>query len=277
MSTSFTTSTTSSNSSTSTAPVNATPTKSDLIFATHEDRLIHFPQLQEVVYLDHAGATVPSKAQIDALSHSLLTQTFGNPHSVGPAASLSKKTIDSTKIQVLQTLFNTTSDDYTLIFTSGATAGLKLVGECFPWQSSSKFAYMRQSHNSVVGMREYAKQKNATMCAYTNECTVVNELIDRGWVNNSTMATTQQRSKSLLAIPGECNFSGKRFDLTETLNHDMFTAEGRHWYTLLDASKLVATSPVDLQRYKPDFVVASFYKIVGYPTGEVAFVVAETT
>jgi hypothetical protein len=43
-------------------------------------------------------------------------------------------------------------------------------------------------------------------------------------------------------------------------------------YTLLDASKLVATSPMDLRNThhhpSPDFVAMSFYKVFGFPTGE---------
>ncbi len=36
---------------------------------------------------------------------------------------------------------------------------------------------------------------------------------------------------------------------------------------LLDAAAFAPTSPLDLSKYKPDFVSLSFYKIFGYPTG----------
>ena len=39
------------------------------------------------------------------------------------------------------------------------------------------------------------------------------------------------------------------------------------WFVLLDAAGLVATCPLDLSTWKPDFVNLSFYKIMGYPTG----------
>jgi molybdenum cofactor sulfurtransferase len=49
--------------------------------------------------------------------------------------------------------------------------------------------------------------------------------------------------------------------------------QGRHllspgrWFTLVDASKAFATSPPNLSSWKPDFVVLSYYKLFGYPTG----------
>ncbi|KAL0398999.1 UNVERIFIED_CONTAM: Molybdenum cofactor sulfurase [Sesamum radiatum] len=39
------------------------------------------------------------------------------------------------------------------------------------------------------------------------------------------------------------------------------------WMVLIDAAKGSATSPPDLSKYKADFVVVSFYKLFGYPTG----------
>ena len=33
-----------------------------------------------------------------------------------------------------------------------AAGAMKLVADCFPWGPESCFAYMRDNHNSVVGM-----------------------------------------------------------------------------------------------------------------------------
>jgi hypothetical protein len=42
-----------------------------------------------------------------------------------------------------------------VIFTSGSTAALKLVGESYPFHTpSSRFLYAADNHNSVVGIRE---------------------------------------------------------------------------------------------------------------------------
>lgn len=45
-----------------------------------------------------------------------------------------------------------------MVFTKSATDGLKLVGETFPWSQGSMFRYLRENHNSVLGVREYALQ-----------------------------------------------------------------------------------------------------------------------
>jgi molybdenum cofactor sulfurtransferase len=52
--------------------------------------------------------------------------------------------------------FNADPAEYQVVFTRSATGALKLVGETFPWSRASTFAYLRENHNSVLGMREYA-------------------------------------------------------------------------------------------------------------------------
>lgn len=57
-------------------------------------------------------------------------------------------------VQILS-FFNASPGEYKCIFTSGATAALKLVGETFPWSGGSTYAYTMENHNSVLGIREY--------------------------------------------------------------------------------------------------------------------------
>ncbi|TYK08627.1 reverse transcriptase [Cucumis melo var. makuwa] len=45
------------------------------------------------------------------------------------------------------------------------------------------------------------------------------------------------------------------------------------WKVLIDAAKGCATDPPDLSKYNADFVVISFYKLFGYPTGLGALIV----
>lgn len=62
--------------------------------------------------------------------------------------------------------------EWSVVFTSGATAALKLVGEQFPWTSRSSsafggggslFVHARASHNSVLGVRAYAQAGGASV------------------------------------------------------------------------------------------------------------------
>ena len=47
----------------------------------------------------------------------------------------------------------------------------------------------------------------------------------------------------------------------------MDAARARGWHVLLDAAAFVPTNRLDLRALAPDFVVMSFYKMFGYPTG----------
>ena len=66
----------------------------------------------------------------------------------------------------------------------------------------------------------------------------------------------------LFAYPAQSNFSGVQHDLAWIAK-----AQARGWDVLLDAAAFVPTNRLDLSRWHPDFVVLSFYKMFGYPTG----------
>jgi molybdenum cofactor sulfurtransferase len=48
------------------------------------------------------------------------------------------------------------------------------------------------------------------------------------------------------------------------------------WFICLDVASLISTSNFDLNIYKPDFLVVSFYKIFGFPTGIGALIVKKS-
>jgi molybdenum cofactor sulfurtransferase len=70
------------------------------------------------------------------------------------------------------------------------------------------------------------------------------------------------RGARLFAYPAQSNFSGVQHDLAW-----IETAQSLGWDVLLDAAAFVPTNRLDLGRWRPDFVVMSFYKMFGYPTG----------
>ena len=79
-----------------------------------------FPQLQDKIYLDHAGATLYSGTQIDQVRQELMGQLMGNPHS----SADNHEMVEEARSLVLQH-FNTDNRQYDVIFTSGATASIK--------------------------------------------------------------------------------------------------------------------------------------------------------
>lgn len=145
--------------------------------------------------------------------------------------------------------FQVNRQEYQIVFTHGATHSLKMIGEYFPWSEHSLFGYLHENHNSVIGIREYAIQHKASFKSYALE--------DMDIVFNDT--TT---SPKLFAFPAQCNFSGIKPDLNMIKK-----MQDSGWQVLLDAASFLSTSRLDLSTYKPNFVVLSFYKIFGFPTG----------
>ena len=144
------------------------------------------------VYLDYAGAALPSRSLLTAIHEESLSGSsiLGNPHSSGPAASRTSRLIEQAKKEVLDhfnghpgRLAAVTSDKpasaynnhgkasneskdlfypgYDIVFTSGTTEALRIVAERFPWSngnnskgsSPSLLVYPHNAHTSIVGMR----------------------------------------------------------------------------------------------------------------------------
>ncbi|RHY67847.1 hypothetical protein DYB38_004306 [Aphanomyces astaci] len=128
-------------------------------------RAQRFHHLEGQVYLDHAGATIYGSHQVEEHAKLLMQNVFGNPHSSSsPSSQRTTDSIDSVR-RDLAAFFNTTLEEYDVVFTSGTTAGLKLIGESFPFSRQSSFAYSMDSHNSVLGIRSYAAAHDARIFA----------------------------------------------------------------------------------------------------------------
>lgn len=86
------------------------------------------PSKQNKVYLDHAGAPLPSKELLQAVFDELQQESFGNPHS---GSTFSRKTAEMIyeARQMVLAQFNL-GEEYEVIFTSGSTASLKVVVTC---------------------------------------------------------------------------------------------------------------------------------------------------
>lgn len=113
-------------------------------------------------------------------------------------------------------------------------AALKLVGESFPWRPASTFLYLRDNHNSVLGIRQLAAQHGAACSAAvelqsagggcgggTEGCewqlTPCSEAAAAGLEAAAAASTADGFSAAslaehLFAFPMESNFSGARYD-----------------------------------------------------------------
>ena len=87
---------------------------------------------------------------MDLVAKVLKSATFGNPHTVGPSSQKTKQAVDQARREVLS-FFGVSSETHIVVFTSGATGGIKLVGESFPWTERSMYYYQQCAHTSILG------------------------------------------------------------------------------------------------------------------------------
>ncbi|GAX85250.1 hypothetical protein CEUSTIGMA_g12670.t1 [Chlamydomonas eustigma] len=362
-------------------------------------------RLHGQAYLDYGGAGFYSERQLDEAMADLRTQLLMNPHSSSSEVTHGGGALDNDVNELRHLtleMLNAPAGEYAVVLTGGATAALKMVGECFPWSTRSTFTYTLHNHNSVLGIREYAlaaesqvyvidleQQQQQTEHNPTQQKSVsqqlgpyrINHIQTLRAPGSCCQTSTKKCGNSgtrpfsgshtfmppgrggddkqacrsndaaaplhLFAMPSECNFSGVKYDLSvadaarknglEGLHMALHAApsagcrtcssissssicvcvptapdpasdvvssssaevtspsgeaasegsaaaaaaassdrsnraEGR-CLVLLDASKGCATSPPDLSAHPVDFLVLSYYKIFGYPTGLGALVV----
>uniref|UniRef100_A0A0E0LEI6 Molybdenum cofactor sulfurase n=1 Tax=Oryza punctata TaxID=4537 RepID=A0A0E0LEI6_ORYPU len=245
-----------------------------------EMRATEFKRLEGMAYLDHAGATLYSEVQMADVLNDLTSNVYGNPHSQSDSSMATSDLVTAARHQVLK-YFNASPREYKCIFTSGATAALKLVGECFPWSRESCYMYTMENHNSVLGIREYALSKGATVLAVD-----VEEVADLAKNHGSdslykiSRRSNQRRGKDVLSHNCQngslSDILGQKFSLSlvKLIKEGKIPLQQQgKWMVLIDAAKGCATEPPNLTVYPADFVVCSFYKIFGYPTGLGALIV----
>jgi molybdenum cofactor sulfurtransferase len=209
------------------------------------------------IYLDYTGGGLHASCQVKDHARMLSEQVLGNPHSVNPSSMEMTGKVEQARAAVLE-YFNGTGE-YTAIFTLNASGALKLVGESYPFMPGGRLLLTADNHNSVNGIREFAHAKGA-LVDYA-PLTRPDLRIDMPTLQAS-LAQADAARTNLLAFPAQSNFSGVKHSLKL-----IETAHAKGWHVLLDAAAFVPTNRLDLRTVTPDFVVMSFYKMFGYPTG----------
>jgi selenocysteine lyase/cysteine desulfurase len=205
------------------------------------------------VYLDYTGSALYSESHLRDHEAFLEENVLGNPHSENPASAAATRIVEDTRRDVLD-FFGADPETYTVIFTSNASAAVKLLGESYPFRSGSRFTLLEDGHNSVNGIRIYAEQKGAE--------TTYLPLDEDLRMDRSVEIPPAGEGPSLFSFPAQSNFSGVRHPLTL-----VDEAHALGYDVLLDAAAYAPTSPLDLGTVQADFVCISFYKMFGFPTG----------
>lgn len=240
-----------------------------------------FTRTKGITYLDHAATTLYPESLVRDYCLDISRNVYGNPHSHNPSSRLTHDTVERVRYRVLQH-FNATPEEYSVIFTSGCTAALKLVAESFPWmpksdsEAGSHFCYLTDSHTSVVGIRALTTGLGVAALPVSPQ-EVENRAKDEDQGEDVICQTPH-----LFCFPAQSNFSGRKYPLSYVKGiqaRRLYPAcdhQGR-WFVLLDAASHVSCAPLNLQDCPADFIPISFYKMFGFPTGLGALLVHNNT
>jgi selenocysteine lyase/cysteine desulfurase len=203
-----------------------------------------------MVYLDYTGSALYPESLVTEHAALLRCRTYGNPHSLNPASIASTRDINAAKQQILR-FFDADASEYDVAFTCNASAAIRLVGESFPFHATSTLLLTTDNHNSVNGVREFARRASASV-SYIG--------LDSSMRLHAPAFPRVMRG--LFAFPAQSNFSGVRHSLSLVRE-----AQAAGYHVVLDAASYAPTSSLSLRDVPADFVTISFYKMFGYPSG----------
>ncbi len=239
----------------------ATPDDLDDVF--FEDlRAREFARLDRagIAYLDFAASGLHAASQAGAYASLLADGLFGNPHSEHQPSLDSMAAIEAARAALLEAA-GFDADEHAICFTANTSAAIKLVAEAFPFGARRGLVLTRDNHNSVNGIREYAKAAGAPVTVLPLAPDL--RLDDA----EARLASLPEGDGGLFAFPAQSNFSGVKHPLRLAA-----AAKARGYAVLVDAAGLSPGGCADLGAANADFVALSFYKLFGLPTGVGALV-----
>ncbi|CRG89126.1 hypothetical protein PISL3812_06162 [Talaromyces islandicus] len=228
-----------------------------------------YSHLNKTSYLDYGGTTPYAKSLVDETARLWKSGLFGNPHSHSASSILATEYVDRARSQALQ-FFHADPEHFDIIFVANATAAIKLVGSCFQ-EKSFWYGYHRDSHTSMVGLREIASggfhcfNSDYELGKWVDSQKEDASLIP---VNGNGMHPRAKNSSppKLIGYPAQSNMNGHRTPM-HWASRIREVARSREVYTLLDAAAYCSSAQLDLSDpdAAPDFISLSFYKIFGMP------------
>src|SRR6516165_4170020 len=190
------------------------------------------------VYLDYTGGGLFAESQLREHVELLQADVFGNPHSLNPASAASTELVERARAYALD-FFGASPEDYVAIFTPNATGALRLVGEAYPFHAGDRFLLTFDNHNSVNGIREFARARGAETIYVPS--VPLDLRVDEKQLD-ALLDQADPAQGNLFAFPAQSNFSGVKHPLKLVTD-----AQGKGWDVLLDAAAFVPTNRLDLR------------------------------
>jgi len=210
---------------------------------------------QRHAYLDYAGSALYGHSQLRT-HHALLRDgVFGNPHSDSGPSRASTEVIEAARRRVLR-FFDVDESTHEVCFSANTSAAIKRVAESYPFSPETGCILAADNHNSVNGIREYARRAGARVRYLP--------LDDELRLRDAELFLCEEslRGDGLVAFPAQSNFSGVQHPLDLVMK-----ARALGFDVLLDVAAFVPSHAFSLCQCPADFVALSFYKLFGYPTG----------
>jgi molybdenum cofactor sulfurtransferase len=149
-----------------------------------------------LTYLDHGGTTLAPKSLLKSFCDEMQSTLLANPHSDSSNPSATAVMVEQTRLAVLD-MFNADPAHFDVVFTANATGAIKLVTEGFSGHEDGfDYCYHRNSHTSLVGVRELAHHSH---CFASNKET-------EDWLagaNHASIGGPLMRRPVLFAYPAQ--------------------------------------------------------------------------
>jgi len=139
---------------------------------------------------------------------------LGNPHSVNSPSAESSYHDEEAREAVLRYVNANPGPNckHVAIWTANASAAIKIVGECFPFNAKGGILYAPDCHNSVLGITAFAKSKGAKIASFSFQknsmCWDLDSLRNRLGEGGSMRRGGMEGGDWLLVLPGQSNMSG---------------------------------------------------------------------
>eukprot|EP00759_Apiculatamorpha_spiralis_P014660 PhF_6_TR21201/c0_g2_i2/m.30604/K15631/ABA3; molybdenum cofactor sulfurtransferase len=234
-----------------------------------------------MLYVDVMGSARHDALTVNKMISALNTdgEYLGNPHSTHAPGRSTGLLVQDARHQILQ--FFGATEEYDVIFTANTTQALKMVGEYFPWSTNVKhsvYAVTQEAHNSLLGIRSYALQKDGLYVTFPTSLLLTDNIETQisTWVHHNIPSTTQML---LFAFPAECNFSGRRVDIRpqaiQRIRQLLLSYLGHRARVciLIDGAARAGKDDIQLDGSTADFFTVSFYKFLPYHAGVGALLV----